>query len=114
MVESLQSVSSERSSTAASALDGSSTRFRREERFFSSSIEQTRIVQAGHDAEQSVESSHTLGRTAGAPRMKQWQADVNDMGEAAESFAARSRDAIPPCDPVTMRDQPRCRAILQR
>jgi hypothetical protein len=111
MVEALQFLPSERSPTAASTLDSSSAGLRDDERFFSSAVEQTCIVQPGHDAEQSVEASYGLGRTAGAPRMKYWQADVNDVGKAAESFTARSRDTIPLRDQVTMRDQPRCRAI---
>jgi hypothetical protein len=111
MVEALQSLLSKRSPTATSALDGSSAGLRRDERFFSSAVEQTRIVQAGHDAKQSVEASHCLGRTSGAPRMKYWQANLNDMGEAAESFTARTRDTILVRDQITVRDQPRCRAI---
>jgi hypothetical protein len=113
MVEALQSLLSERSSTATSALDSSSTALHLDERFFSSAVEQTCIVQAGHDAEQSVETSYRLGRTTGAPRTKYWQADVNDMGKAAESFAARSRDTVPPRDQIAMRDQPRRRAIFK-
>jgi hypothetical protein len=113
MVEALHSQLSERSSTPTSAPDSSSAGLRGDERFFSSAVEQTCIVQAGHDAEQSVEASHSFGRTIRAPRMKLWQADVNDMGEASESFAACTRDTISLRDQVTMRDQPRCRAIFK-
>jgi hypothetical protein len=45
--------------------------------------------------------------------MKYWQADLNSMAEAAESFAARARHTISLCNQVTMRDQPRCRAIFK-
>src|SRR5271154_1643289 len=76
-------------------------------------VQQTRVVQTGHDAQQRVEPSHVLRCAACALRTKHGQPYVNNMGKAAASFTARSQNTMLLRYQVTMRDQTRCGSILE-
>src|SRR5581483_7525604 len=61
----------------------------------SASIQQARIVQAGHNAQKSIESCNFLCSTTSPPAPKHWQTNMNDVRESVQRLTACTGRAVP-------------------